>query len=144
MNINLELDLGERLRLRGYGLDTLLAGKLRLTTPGGRPTLVGDVLAKQGHLCGLRPEAGHRARGHRLHRQHREPSAGYRGDPPEEAFSDPLSDVVKVGVTITGTAQNPRVRLFSEPDMSDTDKLSWLLWAAVPAAGPKGPCCKAP
>jgi translocation and assembly module TamB len=28
---------------------------------------------------------------------------------------------------VTGTALNPRVRLFSEPDMSDMDKLSWLL-----------------
>jgi translocation and assembly module TamB len=32
-----------------------------------------------------------------------------------------------VGVAITGTAQSPRVRLFSEPEMSNTDKLSWLL-----------------
>ena len=34
---------------------------------------------------------------------------------------------VRVGVAITGTAVNPRVRLFSEPEMSDIDKLSWLV-----------------
>jgi translocation and assembly module TamB len=34
---------------------------------------------------------------------------------------------VRVGVAITGTTQNPRIRLFSDPDMSDTDKLSWLM-----------------
>ena len=33
---------------------------------------------------------------------------------------------VEVGVAITGTAQNPRVRLFSTPEMSELDKLSWL------------------
>ena len=31
---------------------------------------------------------------------------------------------VRVGVAVTGTALNPRVRLFSEPEMSDIDKLS--------------------
>ena len=34
---------------------------------------------------------------------------------------------VRVGVAITGTAQNPRIRLFSDPEMSETDKLSWLI-----------------
>lgn len=31
-----------------------------------------------------------------------------------------------MGVQITGTAQNPRIRLFSEPEVSEVDKLSWL------------------
>jgi translocation and assembly module TamB len=34
---------------------------------------------------------------------------------------------VKVGVQIGGTVQVPRVRLVSEPEMSDYDKLSWLV-----------------
>jgi translocation and assembly module TamB len=34
---------------------------------------------------------------------------------------------VRVGVAIGGTAQSPRVRLFSEPEMAETDKLSWLV-----------------
>ena len=34
---------------------------------------------------------------------------------------------VRVGVAVTGTALVPRIRLFSDPDMSDADKLSWLL-----------------
>ncbi len=138
VNINLELDLGERLRLRGYGLDTLLAGKLRLTTPGGRPTLVGDVLAKQGTFA---------AYGQKLVIERgvigftgniENPRLDIEAIRPEEAFSDPLSDLVKVGVTITGTAQNPRVRLFSEPDMSETDKLSWLLMGRSSSGGAEG------
>jgi translocation and assembly module TamB len=35
-------------------------------------------------------------------------------------------------VLISGSAQNPRVRLYSEPDMSDTDKLSWLVLGRAP------------
>jgi len=34
---------------------------------------------------------------------------------------------VRVGVVVAGTALNPRIRLFSEPDMTDIDKLSWLV-----------------
>ena len=34
---------------------------------------------------------------------------------------------VRVGVAISGTALAPRVRLFSEPDMAEIDKLSWLV-----------------
>ena len=34
---------------------------------------------------------------------------------------------VRVGVAVTGTLLNPSVRLFSDPDMGDMDKLSWLL-----------------
>ena len=33
----------------------------------------------------------------------------------------------KVGVAISGNFVTPRVRLFSDPEMSDTDKLSWLV-----------------
>jgi translocation and assembly module TamB len=35
-------------------------------------------------------------------------------------------------VEIIGTAQNPRIRLYSEPDMSESDKLSWLLLGRGP------------
>jgi translocation and assembly module TamB len=33
----------------------------------------------------------------------------------------------RVGVIISGSAANPRVRLFSEPELSEIDKLSWLV-----------------
>ena len=31
------------------------------------------------------------------------------------------------GVAITGSTLNPRIRLFSEPELSEIDKLSWLV-----------------
>jgi translocation and assembly module TamB len=34
---------------------------------------------------------------------------------------------VRVGVTVQGPALQPRVRLYSEPEMSEMDKLSWLV-----------------
>src|SRR5690606_27116502 len=50
-----------------------------------------------------------------------------RAQSPTAAASD-----VKVGVFITGTAQDPRVRLYSEPAMSETEKLSWLVLGRGP------------
>ena len=39
---------------------------------------------------------------------------------------------LRVGVQVSGNVQQPRVRLFSEPEMSDTDKLSWLVLGRAP------------
>ncbi len=38
----------------------------------------------------------------------------------------------RVGVAITGTLLTPRVRLYADPDMSDTEKLSWLVLGRAP------------
>jgi translocation and assembly module TamB len=37
-----------------------------------------------------------------------------------------------VGVRITGTAQDPRIRLYSEPTLSETEQLSWLVLGRAP------------
>ncbi|MGS0758373.1 translocation/assembly module TamB domain-containing protein, partial [Roseateles sp. GG27B] len=39
---------------------------------------------------------------------------------------------VRVGVAVTGTAQAPRIKLYSDPDLPDTSKLSWLLLGRAP------------
>ena len=41
---------------------------------------------------------------------------------------------VRVGVQITGNLNTPRVRLFSEPELPENEKLAWLLLGR-PAAG---------
>jgi len=40
-----------------------------------------------------------------------------------------------VGVQVSGTAQLPVVRLYSEPDLPDADKLSWLLLGRASSNG---------
>ncbi len=117
--LDVEIDAGRNLRVKGRGVDTRLAGSVRLTNPGGRMTMRGTINAEDGT---------YQAYGQKLDIE--------RGI---VAFSGPLEDPrldilavrpnidARVGVSITGTAQSPRVRLFSDPDMSDSDKLSWLL-----------------
>ena len=124
VRVALQIDLGEKLKLRGRGLDTQLRGNLAVTAPGGRVAVHGSV----------RTEAGTYA----AYGQNLSIERGvlvFTG-----AAENPRLDVaavrpgldVRVGVQVGGTAQNPRVRLFSEPEMSDTDKLSWLVLGRAP------------
>jgi translocation and assembly module TamB len=118
--LDLGADLGDNFELRGRGITTQLTGVLLVTSPNDKVALNGTITAVDGSYA---------AYGQKL--------AIDRGlitftGPAENPRLDiqatrPDLDDVKVGVAITGTAQNPRVRLFSEPEMSNTDKLSWLL-----------------
>ena len=122
--VALQVDLGNELKLRGRGLDTRLRGDLTLSTPGGRLAVNGSVRTEAGSYA---------AYGQKLDIE--------RGmlvftGPAENPRLDILAlrpnlDM-RVGVEVSGTAQLPRVRLFSEPEMSDTDKLSWLVLGRAP------------
>jgi translocation and assembly module TamB len=118
------VDMGPQLRVRGRGLDTLLRGQLRLTTPGNRLAVTGTINTESGTYA---------AYGQKLEIE--------RGI---IAFSGPVDnprlDVLalrpnidtRVGVSITGNLLTTRVRLYADPEMSDTDKLSWLVLGRAP------------
>jgi translocation and assembly module TamB len=122
--LDLALDLGPSLRIKGRGLDTYLRGTLQLTNPGKQFAVRGDVRTERGT--------------YRAYNQKLEIERGLL------IFTGPLDDPrldilairpnldVEVGVAVTGTALNPRVRLASDPEMSDTDKLSWLVLGRAP------------
>lgn len=128
---NIEVDLGSKLRLKGRGLNTLLVGKLTLTTPNGRMAVHGTVKTESGsyvaYAQNLVIERGSIAFTGPIDNPRLDIQA-MRAESPTAAASD-----VKVGVTITGTAQDPRVRLYSDPAMSETEKLSWLILGRGPA-----------
>nr|WP_316644001.1 translocation/assembly module TamB domain-containing protein [uncultured Roseateles sp.] len=117
--VDLGVDLGRQLRLRGRGLDTLLRGELRLGAQAGKPTLQGTVRAENGTYA---------AYGQKLEIERGDVIFGGQMDNPrlDVIATRPNTDT-RVGVTVTGTARNPRIRLFSEPELSETEKLSWLV-----------------
>jgi translocation and assembly module TamB len=122
--VNLVLDLGQQLRLRGRGLDTGLRGQLTLTSPNNRLAANGSINTVDGSYVGY---------GQKMSIE--------RG---LVAFNGPLDnprlDVlalrpnldIRVGVAITGALSAYRVRLYSEPEMSENAKLSWLLLGREP------------
>ena len=118
-SVTLDVDLGRKLRLRGRGLDTALQGDLKLTTPAGNLAVNGSVRAQGGTYA---------AYGQKLNIERGIVTFNGRVDTPrlDILALRPNTDI-RVGVAISGTPQSPRVRLVSEPEMGETDKLSWLL-----------------
>jgi translocation and assembly module TamB len=117
--VALDIELGEQLRLRGYGIDTGLRGQLRVSTPGGRLAVQGAVLTEDGTYTGY---------GQKLEIER---GVLTLAGPLESARLDVLALRPKidtrVGVAITGPLQGLRAKLYSEPEMAETEKLSWLL-----------------
>jgi translocation and assembly module TamB len=117
--VDLRVDLGRALRVRGRGLDTALRGDLRLTNNGPRMLVNGVVRAEDGQYA---------AYGQKLTIDRGVLTfAGAADNPRLEIEATRPNIDVRVGVAVAGTAQAPRIRLFSEPEMSEMDKLSWLV-----------------
>ncbi len=118
--LDLALDFGERFRIRGRGLDTLLAGKIRVQTGAA-----GSLFAK-GTVSTVR--GTYMAFGQKL--------ALERGS---LIFAGPLDNptldiramrriaAVEAGVEVAGTLRAPFVRVVSEPPMPENEALSWLV-----------------
>jgi translocation and assembly module TamB len=119
VTLDVQLALGEKLRIRGHGLDSGLRGTLHLTAPGGRIALNGTLRAEEGTYAAY----GQKLDIERGLLQFNGPVENPRLD---IIAVRPNSDV-RVGVAVSGPAQGPRVRLFSEPEMAEVDKLSWLV-----------------
>ncbi|RVT53827.1 translocation/assembly module TamB domain-containing protein [Rubrivivax albus] len=124
-DVAVDVNLGSRLQVRGRGLDTRLAGRLKITAPGGRLAVTGTVSAVDGTYAAYAQKL-----------EIRRGELAFSGD-----AANPRLDVlalrpnldIEVGVAITGNVQSPRVRLYSNPDLSETDKLSWLVLGRDPA-----------
>ncbi|MCG3188130.1 MAG: hypothetical protein LKCHEGNO_00022 [Burkholderiaceae bacterium] len=117
--VDLAVSLGDKLHIRGHGLDAQLRGDLRLSTPGGRPALNGTVRTASGSYV---------AYAQRLVIERGElVFSGAPQNPRVDILAVRPNLDVRVGVAVTGPLQNLHVRLYSEPEMAEIDKLSWLL-----------------
>lgn len=117
---DLQLDMGSRFVFVGRGLDTALSGVLRLrgsesssvyasgsiATRGGQYEGYGQQLEIERGILNFQGSALNPALNIRALR---------KGLP------------VEAGVDVTGTVANPQVRLVSEPNVPDNEKVSWLV-----------------
>lgn len=117
--LNIGVNLGQQLRLRGRGLDTGLRGELRITSPAGRMAVNGTVSTQDGT---------YQAYGQKLTIDRGSiVFTGLVENPRLDIEATRPNTDVRVGVTVGGSAANPRIRLFSQPDLPEVDKLSWLV-----------------
>ncbi|MBY0408776.1 MAG: translocation/assembly module TamB domain-containing protein, partial [Burkholderiaceae bacterium] len=122
--------LGRDFALQGQGITTRLVGELDLrgsTVPGAPPRIIGEVRTEQGR---------YRAWGQMLDVE----TGLIRFSGP---YNNPSLDIlalrpnisVRAGVQVTGSAQAPRVKLYSDPDLPDAEKLSWVVLGRSAAGG---------
>lgn len=124
VDIDLAVDLGSKLRLRGRGLNTTLRGELHLSQQQGKAALQGVVRTEKGNF---------NAYGQKLDIERGELSfTGAVDNPRLDVVATRPGTDIRVGVIVSGFARSPRVRLFSEPELNDTDKLSWLILGRGP------------
>ena len=131
VKLNVQIDLGQDLRVSGKGLNTLLRGTLALTGDSHtQPRLVGTVNTFAG---------SYRAYGQQLEVER----GAIRFNGP---LDNPTLDILavrptlsrvdqRVGVQILGTALLPRVSLYAQPDLPESEKLSWLVLGRASASG---------
>lgn len=131
IRLRLELALGDDFQLRGQGLDSRLKGELLLSLEPGQavPQITGQVRTERGQF---------RAWGQRL-----EIETGllnFNGP-----YDNPTLDILalrpladqRVGVQLSGTALAPRLRLYADPELPESEKLAWLVLGR-PAGGTGG------
>jgi len=126
VNVAVQGNLGQRFYIEGAGLQARLAGAVHIS---GRPSALraeGSVNTADGVFSNygqrLRIERG---------------IVTFQGpidNPSLNVLAVRTGLPVEVGVAISGTAQRPLVRLHSDPAMSDTEKLNWLVLGRPPGA----------
>ena len=129
-DIAVTIDLGTDFALQGQGITTRLEGTLDIrsaSTANAPPRVTGEIRTVQGR---------YRAWGQMLDVE----SGLIRFNGP---YNNPSLDIlalrpnisVRAGVQVQGTALAPRVRLYSEPDLPDAEKLAWVVLGRSAATG---------
>ncbi len=124
LNMNLTVDLGPRFYLVGMGLNSGLVGAINLVQNQGRLTAEGQFRTRGGAI---------EAYGQRLQIAKGEISFGGN-------ITNPTLDIeavrrgpeVEAGLRVIGTAKKPKITLVSYPEVSEVEKLSWLIMGRGP------------
>nr|WP_239027339.1 translocation/assembly module TamB domain-containing protein [Ramlibacter algicola] len=124
------LDFGRDFRVRGRGIETRLAGTLNIAGDSlAEPRLVGSIRTIGGEYRAYGQDLGIERGVLRF--------TGPMDNPALDvlALRPRLAGGQKAGVQITGSAQAPFVRLYSEPQLSEAETLSWLVLGRASASG---------
>lgn len=130
LSVDLTVDLGPRFYLTGYGVNSGLVGSVDLRMRQGKLTALGALRTRGGSIDV-----------YGQHLQLRRGTVTFQGDIANPVLSIEAlrTDVaVQAGVRVAGTARRPHIDLVSYPDVSETEKLTWLLLGHGPDQGGGG------
>lgn len=120
LDLDIETDLGSAFLFRGAGLESRLAGQIRLRAQGrDLPRASGSIRTVGGRFD---------AYGQQLDIERG--AINFQGlleNPGLNVRAVRRGLAVEAGVEVSGSAKRPVVRLVSDPEMADAEKLSWLV-----------------
>lgn len=129
LDIRIGVTLGDRVIVKAAGIDAQLGGNIDLAILGpDEVTSTGAIQVVKGHYStyGVKLEI---VRGRVF----------YAGGPIDRPTLDFLAvrteGDVKAGVTVSGTADQPVIKLYSEPAMPDTEVLSYIVLGRPMSSG---------
>ncbi|WP_159991757.1 translocation/assembly module TamB domain-containing protein [Pelistega ratti] len=124
LDMRLTVDLGPRFYLVGMGLNSGLIGAITLVQEKGRLTAEGQFRTRGGAI---------EAYGQRLQIARGEIDfSGNIANPSLNIEAIRRGQEVEAGLRVQGTAKKPKIVLVSYPDVSDVEKLSWLIMGRGP------------
>ncbi|MDP2828086.1 MAG: translocation/assembly module TamB domain-containing protein [Sulfuricellaceae bacterium] len=134
--LDISVDLGKDFRIRtlgegqklrkliplyNNGIDARLAGHLEIRTDAsGKPLAEGGIRVRDGVYTFMGRPLEIKRGTLRF--------GGALDNPSLDILARNEQTEVKVGVSVTGTAKNPRALLVSDPEVPEQEKLSWLLF----------------
>ncbi|WP_440964678.1 translocation/assembly module TamB domain-containing protein [Massilia sp. GER05] len=128
LTIDLTADLGDDFHLRGMGADAYLTGSVHVLKVGDRPPRVnGTVRTANGTYAAYGQRLAIERGVITFSGPYDNPSLdilAVRKRPDGEQLNETN---VEAGVQVRGTALAPTAKLVSTPNVSDSDKLSWLV-----------------
>ena len=125
LSLDLSTSLGRNFYFSGAGLNSRLSGDIRLSASGrDLPRASGTIRTRDGRFA--------------AYGQNLDLDRGvftFQGLPDNPALDVRATRkglMVEAGVQIGGTARKPVVRLISDPELPDAEKLSWLILGHAP------------
>lgn len=119
---NIDIGLGNDFRFKGHGADLGLRGTITVMSAPGVPLrAIGNVRVTEGST--------YTSFGRKLAIENGFFTFnGPVSNPGVNILAMRRNQEVEAGVQVTGTIQSPTVKLVSEPNVTDNEKLSWLLF----------------
>jgi translocation and assembly module TamB len=128
LDVRVNLHLGPDMQLQAYGLEAGLTGELQVRQGTGPVQLYGDVNLVDGTYTSFGQDL--------IIRQGQVLFSGPASQPSLqfEAIRNPdtTEDDVIAGLRVTGSASSPRLTIFSEPAMTESRALSYILRGRAP------------
>ncbi len=132
-NMNLMVDFGKDSHLSGLGINTKIQGKVNVISQPNKPVLgvgvlqpVDGIFSAYGKHFTISSDSSISFNNSNINNPLLDIKANY--SIPTSVQLTQSDAPSEIGINITGTANDPKISLFSEPTLSQTDILSYILF----------------